>query len=303
MKSKIITVALIILFSILLWGSVSLSGEYFTTLDVPLQFINLDPDYAISDQDFQKVQVGIKTQGWILASLQFGRDLNLVVPVQEEPGRHSISARAAIERASWLSSNMQILEVVPDQVKFYVEPIKYKEVKIVPNFESELKPGFGIVSDVTIEPDSVTIYGPESKVDLIDTIRTEAINLSNIDEDYSESIKLALADDVMLESSNAKVSFNIQKIVDKTFSNVIVETRKVPESLSLTIIPRTIDVVVRGGINDLATLSESEIKAFVYFDQALEDTLGLIKPNIALPPNVKLVDAKPENLQYIIRQF
>lgn len=303
MKSKIITITLITIFSILLWGSVSLSGEYFTTLEVPIQFINLDPDYAIGDQDVSKVQVGIKTQGWLLASLQFGRDLELVVPVQEEPGRHSVSARAAIERASWLSSNMQIFEVVPDQVRYFVEKIQYKKVKVTPNFESDFKPGFGIVSNISIEPDSVVIYGPESKVDNIDTVSTEAINLSDIDGNYSENIKLTSSDNFSFDESNVHVSFEVQKIVDKTFEKIPVETRKVPKSLSLTIIPTAVEVVVRGGINDLATLSENDIQAFIYFDQALEDTLGVIEPHFNIPQYVKLIDVKPKYLQYIIRQF
>ena len=70
-----------------------------------------------------------------------------------------------------------------------------------------------------------------------------------------------------------------------------------------SIFPVKIDVVLRGGINLLGKLNSSDIKAYVDFSQALNDTLGGIEPYFEIPPFTTIIDKKPGKLEYIIKQF
>lgn len=69
----------------------------------------------------------------------------------------------------------------------------------------------------------------------------------------------------------------------------------------LVLFPSKIDVVVRGGIDQLSKLNNAEIRPYIYFSQAYNDTLGSVQPKIDLPKFVSLVDLKPSNLEYIIK--
>jgi hypothetical protein len=91
--------------------------------------------------------------------------------------------------------------------------------------------------------------------------------------------------------------------VEKTFDNIIVDQKGVPAAKELLIIPSKISIVLRGGINILGRLTNNEIKAYVNFDDALNDKTGSVEPKIAVPNTVTVIDIKPKKLDYIIKHY
>ena len=109
------------LFSIVLWGSVKLSSEYFATVEMPFTFIDLPENSALSNPSSEKVSVKLKGQGWQLASLTFGPSQNFTVSTRNEFGSQSIQLRNSMDLNSWLPSNVTIEEFMPDRIEFNIE--------------------------------------------------------------------------------------------------------------------------------------------------------------------------------------
>ena len=303
MKSKVITIIFITFFSVVLWVFVSFSGDFFTTLKFPVRISGIDENKSLSGQSAQEVEINLKGQGWQLAQLTFGLSPDFIVNAKNTFGNQTISLKDEIETNSWLSTNLQVLDIEPEKINFNVEIITRKKVKIEPNVDLQFKPDFGLVSDIILSPDSVIITGPESVVSKIEKVLTAKKNFSGTDRNVIESIPLQKIDFVEMSFEQTAIKFNVQKIVDKTFENVIVEIRGVPSSRQLLLFPVKINVVLRGGINLLGKLSNSDIVAYVYFNQALSDTLGAIEPSIEIPSFISIIDKKPGKLEYIIKQF
>ena len=303
MKSKVITIIFITFFSVVLWVFVSFSGDFFTTLKFPVRISGIDENKSLSGQSAQEVEINLKGQGWQLAQLTFGLSPDFIVNAKNTFGNQTISLKDEIETNSWLSTNLQVLDIEPEKINFNVEIITRKKVKIEPNVDLQFKPDFGLVSDIILSPDSVIITGPESVVSKIEKVLTAKKNFSGTDRNVIESIPLQKIDFVEMSFEQTAIKFNVQKIVDKTFENVIVEIRGVPSSRQLLLFPVKINVVLRGGINLLGKLSNSDIVAYVYFNQALSDTFGAIEPSIEIPSFISIIDKKPGKLEYIIKQF
>jgi hypothetical protein len=303
MNKKIITIISISIFSIVLWGSISLSDEYFTSISLPIEFVELSEDYSINTQRLSNVSISLKGDGWALAGLALGRKLKFYIRPQNETGRQIISSRNEIEQNQLLPSNVQVVEIQPDVIEFEVEPNSFKRVPIEPNTEIDLKPGYGVTSQIVIEPDSVDISGPLSRINLIDKVRTLQTEFNSVDKRVTAILTLEPIESIGYYYNTTKIDFEVQKIVDKTFDDVPVKVRNVPNTKQLDLYPAKIKIVIRGGINVLGKLLAEDLNPYVTFDQALNDTLGAIEPIIEIPAFTEIIVTKPSKLDYIIKQY
>ena len=302
MKNKVITISLIALFSIGLWISVALSQDYVMTVIVPVQYSDLPPNYSIGSTSVDEVYLQIKGKGWELAKLDLARRVEFNIPVHKRVGHHKNNISDFIEANSWLTNTFQVLDIAPSQVEYDVEKTGTKTVKVGKNINLVFKPGYGIVSQVSIEPATVEISGPPQLLDKIDSVKTQFIEFDDISDNISADLPLEEINGITVFPKKCKVKFEVQKIVDKTFEGIEVEARSVPYSKELVLYPGKIDVVLRGGINTLGKLSNDSIKAYVDYWSALKENSGSIEPVVEIPKFTTLSDIQPEKIEYIIKQ-
>ena len=302
MKAKLLTITLITLATIILWVFVNFSGVHSTNLTIPVNIVNMPKNYMLNTLSDKTVNLSVQGEGWQLAQLSFGMNPELNIPVTDESKHKTISVRAALGESSWLSSGLQIISVSPEQIEYTIEKTKSKVVKIVNNISVELKPGYGRVSQIDFFPDTVRIFGAKSKIDTITKVHTENIELKDLDNFTSEEVSLEHIPNVRLNYEVCRVEFDVQKIVDKTFENVTIETVKVPRNMELSLYPPEVKVIIRGGIKKLGKFTREDFRLYVNFKDALADTMGFITPQIELPEYFSLTDIRPGKIDYIIKQ-
>lgn len=303
MKSRIATIIFITIFSILLWVFVSFSNDYSTTIKVPIAVTNVPEGYSVSGISNKSVTLGIKGEGWQVAQLSFGIDHELFIQADEDVKEHTVSLRNAVEQNSWLPTSLEINLIEPEFVTYSLEKSTRKKLKVVPDITLEFKPGYGLVSPVEISPDSIVVTGPRSLLRSLDSVKTTDFVISDLEKNADVLVPLQIIDNVEFEINQIGMSFDVQKIVDKTFENVPVKTIAVPPSRELSVYPGNVDITLRGGINFLGRLSNAALSAYVNYRQALEDTTGSIIPHVDFPENTSLVNVKPNKLEYIIKQY
>lgn len=303
MKKKIITISLIAIFSIILWASVSLTDVYVTTIRVPVNFTDLPRNYSVGYSSVNEVYLQVKGRGWELAKLSLGRDAKFNVSVHRRIGKRKNDLKDFIEANAWLTSSFQVLEIAPSLIEFDVERTGSKRVKLIKNFKLEFKPGYGPASEIKINPEFVEIFGPANLLHKIDSIKTEYREFLNVSENVKIDLPIKTPDGISLTNQTSTIEFEVQKIVDKTFEDLPVETRSVPAAKELILYPGKINVVLRGGINILGRLTNDSIKAYVDFWNALREEDGTIEPTITIPQFTTLINTVPKKLEYIIKQY
>lgn len=303
MKRKIFSIVLVVSFSIVLWGFVSLSRDFFTSVSIPISIENIPEGYIVGYQSEDKVEVSIKGYGWQLASIVLGKTNEFMISADLTKGIQIKNTQNAIQNNSWLASNLVVVDISPPNIEFEVEPIDTKLVAVRPQLDIEFSPGYGLISQITAEPDSVNVIGPASFVNTIDYIDTKNLSLSKIENQYSGFVEFEQINKIKFSLPGCMVSFDVQKIVDKTFDGIQIIPTGVPPEQELSFIPAKVDVVLRGGIKILGRMSSNDISATIAFKDALNDTIGTLLPKIEIPENTTLVDIKPRRVTYIIRQF
>ncbi len=303
MKPNGTTIVLSIVFSIVLWIFVSFSGQYTTTMNVPIEFTNFLQDHTIQSQSTTEASLVLQGEGWALAQVTMGPDNKLEVSTNEKAGEQIVRLRDVLSQNPWLTSSLQVVRVNPDQLDFSIERINYKTVPIIPNISIEAQEDYELVSEVILEPDSVLVMGPQSIIRKMNAVITRSVVYEGIDDKVVESIELEPINHITYSNSKCLIKFDVQKIVDKTFDEVPVEVVGAPPSRELSLFPSKLNVTLRGGIKMLGVLKKDEIIAYVNFQEAIKDTLGLVEPIIKIPEYTKISNVEPKSLNYVIKQY
>lgn len=292
-----------VVFSIILWGSISLSDSYYTYVDVKLALTNFPSGYTTGSSLPENIKLRVKGQGWRLLSLNVGPDGKFTVSVGNDSGPKTISLYNYLESNRWLISDVETISIQPDSISFYVEKIISKKLSVEPNLDFEFKPGYGIASDVKVTPDSVEVFGPKSYLKKMKVIKTELISLTSLDAKVETEVSLLNLSGFNYSTDNINVVIDVQKIVDKEFNNIDVEVKGIPHGKEVVLLPNKIRFNVRGGIEILGRLKTDQFHAYLNYQTLVTDTTGTVVPDLIMPKNVTLQYLKPEKLRYIIRSF
>lgn len=290
------------IFSIILWISISLSNDYYATVNVPVKLINLPRGYSTASMIPETISVKLKGKGWKLLGVNLTAKSEYNISV-EDSGKVSVNLFNYLAENQWLTTDIDVIDISPDSLTFLIEKDYMKKVEIISNLNLNFKPGYGLATPLIVFPDSTTIYGPGSVVknlSTVFTIRKKFVDLDNQTVDY---VSLENLPGVIYKDREVKVTMNVQKIVDKVFDNVLVRIIDLPVDRDVVLLPNRISVSVKAGIDILGKMEKDDIKAYINYKDVVLDTLGSVNPKIELPLNTGLEYIKPERLRYIIKKF
>ena len=303
MRKNIHIIIISLFFSFLLWGSISLSKDYYITVDIPVNVINFPQGYSSGTKLPDKISAKIRGKGWKLIAVNLGAESEYIISAGNDTGRKYINLYNSLSENQWLASDMEVLDLSPDTLSLYIEKVREKKVKIEPDLNLGFKPGYGLATDIKIYPDSINVVGPASYLKNLNSIPTERIEISGLDTRTIEQAILKDLPGMTYDVSNVTVNLDVQKIVDKNFDNLPVSVLDIPSDREVVLLPNRISIGVRGGINILGKLNEDQLKAFVYYRDVVLDTLGNVAPYVEIPRNTSLIYTRPERLRYIIKKY
>lgn len=292
-----------VVFSVILWGSISLSDTYFTNVNVKLTLSNFPDGYTTGTQIPEELRLRVKGEGWRLVSLNVGPETEFKVSVGADSGWHHINLFNYLQSNRWLLSEVDIIDLYPDSLNFYVEKIISKKLPIVSAFNMEFKPGYDLASDIILQPDSVVVKGPASYLKAKNEIRTSNKKLLALDSKTLVETELENVSGFEYSTNLIEAVLDVQRIVDKQFDNVQVDVMDIPSGREVVLLPNKITINVRGGIEILGKLKPEIFHAYVHYLNLVKDTTGSVVPEILLPRNVTLQYSKPDRLRYVIRSF
>jgi hypothetical protein len=177
-------------------------------------------------------------------------------------------------------------------------------VRVAPRIIVDYHDGYGQVGPMHCIPESVVIAGAKSHLNAIQEWPTVYDKLTDLRTSVDADVNLE-------ESSNFSVStlqkevrlqVNVQPYAEKTFSGLPITVATPPLNREVIFIPPRMDLIVRGGIDQLARLTNADFDAIVPYEALLRDDPEFVVPNILAPPEVKIVGRKPEKFQFIIRK-
>ena len=192
-----------LVFAIVLWFFVILSGRTEISMNIPIEFINLPSGLEIMDSP-RTVSVVIEGQERLLRSLR-PNDLSASIDLSES--RAGKSFYTLTKENINLPKMLTVNSIDPETVSLKIEAQLMKTVSVKPAVVGLPQKGFAIVK-INVVPDKVTLEGPMSAVAKVYTIKTEPIDINGINADLKYKANLNLTDTNIKKSVN-KVEVNI----------------------------------------------------------------------------------------------
>lgn len=294
-KHSLGIIAIAVILGSLLWGYVSLSGEYEADLQVLLN-VEPPPNQALISTIPNELTVRVRTTGLQLVNLKYLSttpqcyiDLGLIRPSSD--AMYTVD-RDDIIRAISLPGAIQIVSLQPTTLSIATGDVFTKTVPVSLRMNVSCREGFVLVGDPMIEPTMIEIRGTKSVVESIERWPTERLALDDLFETRSATIRLS--DSLMMllrvNPGEIKATFNVQQLAEVEIHDV--EVRSANDDPSVIISPSRITITIRGGTEIIASTMSADIEARIP-----PNVSGPVTPTFNLPAGVTVVSATPSYVQ------
>lgn len=291
-------------FAALLWAFVSLGDSYQMILSIPVELSPLPPGLALSTPVPRNLELSVRGEGWILASLLWRREPGYRLDVGSFQSHQRIATVRDVERQLNLPAAVEVIDMKPESLHVGLDVSVTKNVIV--QFDSPLSfaEGYGLAGPPLVNPETVLVAGAASILMSIDNWRINDMPFEKLTTPVEKEILLNDDSRYALTFTPGTVSLrlNVEPFAEKPLANIPVEVRSVPPNREVILIPPRIEIVVRGGISLLAALEPGNCKAHVDYAEAERDSVTTLLPVVELPKGLTLISRRPERLEYVIRR-
>ncbi|MFC1492636.1 YbbR-like domain-containing protein [candidate division KSB1 bacterium] len=310
-RFKSITGAIILAF--FLWLYVALNRTVTDDISCRLIPVNIIPGKTLTVDLPEHVNVSVTGQGIDLLLLHlFWRseitfDLDMrsirryyVFNIKDERYLDRISMPREFRDAVSINGIIS-----PDTISIRLEDIAVRRLPVgAGNITLELRDGYTLVGGLKFDPDSIEVSGPESSVDELTEIMTVEKVYQNKRSDFSEMINVLSIPTITLDLSENEVEVfaDIQKIGEKNIAAVPINVVGNPGSRQVEILPSTLNIIIKGGVDHIKDLSVDDIYAYVNYDRSWRrDGEYIARVNIELPDYIISYEVSPQDFKVIVK--
>ncbi len=177
-----------VLLSIALWVFVTSRGQSEMSVDVPLEFQNIPAGLEIVNHSVKTVSLTIKGQDRFIKNI---KPADIRVSVDLGKARKGEDTFFIHGEDVKLPHAVTVTSIDPSSVKVLLEETITKTVKVVPLITGAPERGY-YVKSVDVTPQTVIIEGTRSEIARIKNIRTEPLDITGLNETFTEDLKLDL---------------------------------------------------------------------------------------------------------------
>jgi YbbR domain-containing protein len=264
----------------LLWLAVLGQHVVERGVRVPLEFQNVPGALEIVGTPPTTADVRLRGTSRLLSRLQPGEVVAILDLASARPGARLFHLRTDQIRVPF---GVEVVQVVPGTVAIDFERSSSRRVPVQPVVDGEPAEGF-VVDRITVEPDTVEIVGPESRVRQVLSATTEAVSIDGAKASVKDLVTVGVTEaSVRLrEPQSAVVAVEIVPTpATREFPGVPLRLRNPPPGRHVRTEPAFVTVSLRGDPGALQTLTADAVTAYV-------DLTGLGPGRHTLPVRVEV---------------
>jgi len=289
--------------ALVFWLLVKLSQEYVTERPVSLD-LRIPDDKALAEAPPTDIQAQIEGTGWDLMFDYFQHpkvELPYDLGEADQLSLNRSRLRNDVLRA--LSSNdLTVTELNYENLTFRLEPKVTKRIPIRFHQSLSFAAGYQLQDTVRLEPDSIEVTGPASRVQRITQWSTDSLLLDNLKSSQRKRLEVeAPPPELSLSTRAVEAIVEVEQFTEKSFF-VPLELKSVPEDDSLRYFPQRVKVTCVVGLSRYEQVGPADFQLVA----DLEDTpVGKERNRVMIeltvrPEFVKSVQFTPKVAEFFI---
>jgi hypothetical protein len=288
----------------LFWLLIKLSANYTVTEPLTIDIKDAPADLVVVDGS-QELKVTLSTSGFELLNYYFKPaskrkvDISLEeVPLHKDSeGTYSFSISYAKEKvAKYLAIEPSEVSFDENRISIRMERLDSLKVKVMPNIDISYEKQYNRHGRIQIKPDSITIYGPKSKLKEIDNIYTESISLKNISSNIDINVPLHPEEMINFDSKEVNIKINVEKYTE-AIANVKIENNS---DKKLRLFPDKVKIKYIVSLTDYNIIKDNSFIISIDTADISSENNFLPVYLIDYPSNTRIISIEPKEVEYII---
>ncbi len=302
-----------VVLSTVFWFLVALNKDYTSYVNIPVRYTHFGDNKLLVNELPQRFSVQLRTSGFSLMFYHLGLiDTDLVIDYPADIGTRmskgqketTITSAILIDIFSkQMPPDVQVTDVKPRLLTVYFSEKAEKRVPLINDVTYTLARQFTIKDSLRISPMFVTITGPASLLNEINSVKTEHIELKNLSGPINRKVKLLpLENEVQLLPAEVSMTIDVEKYTEGVVE-LLVEPIGLNPLYTIRIVPEKVKVKYLVGLSRYESIVNSMFKVVVDLSSQEEKPVNKLKVDVVSHPSfVEVVEIQPAKVDYILRK-
>jgi hypothetical protein len=272
------------------WFFNALNKSYSANISFPLAFDYNQEGYIPVTKLPEHIRMNVSGIGWDLFRKSSGLKVPpLVIPLDRPSDVKKIVGSTLPALFSNQLSGVQINFVLMDTVFVDIDERVRKRVRIkIDSINKYIHPDYGIVNEVTIEPDTVWVEGPKRAISALKSELIISLPKRNIDNNFNEEIAFQSNKLIKREPPTIEVSFDVEKLIEVS-DRIQLVVMNAPKRLKSSIDVTEISCTYRLPVSLVNTLSGDSLHAVIDLNKYSPGKQTISPHVIGLPKYAHLI--------------
>ena len=294
-----------LIISVFIWLTRELSKDFTTTLDVPINYVDLPGQLMLYGSNPSTLSVTITSAGFdVFGQSVLGRvgNINVSLAHLHGPGVTSFDEffiQAQI--ASAISNEAEVVSFAPKQISLDIARKTIKMVPVVPSVSATIEDPYFLLGDPMSNPDSVEIEGPQPILDSIRQISTAMAEFAAVSEAQTQRTRLNLPYEVRSPSQEVQVTIQLDQWTEKKFT-VPIHVALADEEFEMRTYPDSAEITCQIGLSEFESVvgNDFRVEAGNLTIKELEKEYKVFLDVTEKPIKIRNIGLNPESVEFIL---
>jgi len=247
--------------AVLLWMTVSGEETVERGLRVPLE-LQFPAGLELAGEVPTTVDVRVRGASGTLSRVSAGEVVAVLDLRSARSGRRLFPLTPEQVRVPF---GVEVVQVMPSAIAMAFEASASRQVPVVPAVDGRPAPGY-VVGEMTADPSTVEVVGPESAVKRASEAMTEPVSVTGARDKVRESVTVGVLDPALRLKNPRPATVTVQIVpapLERTLRNRPVHLRALANNLVAEATPTIVDVTIRGSREALTRLESDDVVAYI----------------------------------------
>lgn len=306
-KRRIKIFLIFLLCSFAIWLISKLSEDHTDKAEFDLVYINVPDTLLLTGASKDKIDVTIRASGWQFLGFNFKtKEIPIDLSALQFSGSKYYAAQETYSNqiTAQLSGSMTLLQMDRDTLFFNFDPIISKVVPVTSQLQIDLAQNYLMDGSLEVDPDSVMIRGPSQEIDTIKTIKTVAVKLTDIAENFTRILPLIKSDSLkntVFIKDEVTITGHIFRFSEQVIQ-IPVEVVNLPAGMQIRTFPATVGVLCKAKVEELKALNPNDFRIVADFNEAKEDSQFLRLELVLQPESIPSIQLLDSQIEFILKR-
>ena len=289
------------------WLMMTLNETYEYEVRIPVEYVNVPKKIVLTSGETDSLRVTVVDKGIVLATYLYG---NQISPIKVDFNRYMQGnglgsvplSDLKVMAAGKLASSTKISSVKPEKLVFNYNTGEKKRVPVL--YTGKVQPSdFYYMANVVYQPDSVTIFASAEKLDSINVVYTEALELTDVHDTLMVETRLRKLTGVKMVPDEVSVTFFTDILTEVSIDNIPIVGINMPTGKVLRTFPAKTRVKFVTGANRYRKMSASDFEVVADYEEMMKNPSSKCRIKLTrLPDGITSVKLDTTMVDYLIEE-